>query len=203
MELYDVKVAPNPRRVRIFLAEKGISVPLAPLDLLQGDQKTPDYARINPFLKAPALVLDDGRVITESIAICRHFEEAAPEPPLFGRTAAGRVEVEMWQRRVEFELFYQVAQAYRHTHPAAACLEGRQIADWADVCRARATEAMARFDAALDGREFIAGDSFSVADITGLVALDFCRPARIAIPPELTRLAGWRERLAARPSAKA
>ena len=203
MKLHDVKLAPNPRRVRIFLAEKGIEVPMAPLDLLAFDQRSPDYARVNPFLKAPALELDDGRVITESIAICRHFEEAKPEPPLFGRSARERVDVEMWQRRVEFELFYNVAQTYRHTHPAAEKLEGKQVPEWAQSCRARALVAMAVFDAALDGREFVAGDSFSVADITGLVALDFCRPARIAIPPELSRLVAWRDRLAARPSAKA
>jgi len=203
MKLYNSKVAPNPRRVRIFLAEKGLTVPMVDLDLGRLDQKTPDYSALNPFQTVPALELDDGEVITETMAICRYFEELHPEPNLFGASALERARVEMWQRRLEFYLFLPVAQTYRHTHPAAKVLESPQIAEWAEVNRGRALTNMARLDAALADRPFIAGARYSVADITGLVALDFLRPARITIPEELVNLRRWRETITARPSASA
>ena len=203
MKLYNSKVAPNPRRVRIFLAEKGLSVPMVDLDLGQLEQKTENYSAVNPFQLVPALELDDGEVITETIAICRYFEELHPEPNLFGIGALERARVEMWQRRLEFYLFLPVAQTYRHTHPAAKVLESPQIAEWAEVNRGRALTNMARLDAALADRPFMAGERYSIADITGLVALDFLRPARIAIPEELVNLRRWRETITARPSASA
>jgi glutathione S-transferase len=203
MKLYNSKVAPNPRRVRIFLAEKGLSVPLVDLDLARLDQKTSDYSAVNPFQLVPALELDDGEVITETVAICRYFEELHPEPNLFGLGALERARVEMWQRRLELYLFFPIAQTYRHTHPAAKVLESPQIAEWSEVNRGRALTGMERLDAALADRPFIAGERYSIADITGLVALDFLRPARIVIPDELVHLRRWRETLAARPSAAA
>jgi glutathione S-transferase len=203
MKLYNSKVAPNPRRVRIFLAEKGLSVPMVDLDLGQLEQKTENYSTVNPFQLVPALELDDGEVITETVAICRYFEDLHPEPNLFGIGALERARVEMWQRRLEFYLFLPVAQTYRHTHPAAKVLESPQIAEWAEVNRGRALTNMAHIDAALENRPFIAGERYSIADITGLVALDFLRPARIAMPDELVHLRRWRETIAARPSALA
>ncbi len=203
MRIYNSNLAPNPRRVRIFLAEKGLSIPMIDMDLSTLEQKAPEFSKLNPFQTIPALELDDGGVITESIAICRYFEELQPDPPLFGVGARERAEVEMWQRRAELHLLYPIAQAYRHSHPGARVLETPQVADWAASCRNKALEAMERFDQALADRVFLCGERFSVADITGLVALDFIRPARIAIPDTLANLRRWRDTLAARPSAKA
>jgi glutathione S-transferase len=203
MKLYDTPRAPNPRRVRIFLAEKGIAVPAEAVDLSALQQKGDDYTAINPMQRTPALVLDDGTIITESVAICRYFEASHPHPALFGTGARGQALVEMWQRRAELHLLYPIAQAYRHSHPGARVLEAPQVGDWAASCRGKALEAMAKFDEALADRPFLCGERFTVADITGLIALDFTRPARIAIPETLGHLRRWRETVAARPSAKA
>jgi glutathione S-transferase len=203
MKLYDSKLAPNARRVRIFLAEKGMSVPMVDMDLARLDQKTTAFSVLNPFQTVPVLELDDGEVISESAAICRYFEELRPEPPLFGVGALERARVEMWHRRLELQLFFPIAQTYRHTHPAAKVLEPRQIAEWAELNRGRALRAMTVVDEALRDRPFVAGDRFSIADILGLVALDFIKPARITIPENLVNLRRWRETLAARPSALA
>jgi len=203
MKLYDSKLAPNARRVRIFLAEKGMSVPMVDMDLARLDQKTTAFSVLNPFQTVPVLELDDGEVISESAAICRYFEELRPEPPLFGVGALERARVEMWHRRLELQLFFPIAQAYRHTHPAAKVLEPQQIAEWAELNRGRALRAMTVVDEALRERPFVAGDRFSIADILGLVALDFIKPARITIPENLLNLRRWRETLAARPSALA
>ena len=203
MKLYESKLAPNARRVRIFLAEKGMSVPMVDMDLARLDQKTAAFSVLNPFQTVPVLELDDGEIISESAAICRYFEELRPEPPLFGIGALERARVEMWHRRLELQLFFPITQAYRHTHPAAKVLEPQQIPDWAELNRGRALRAMTHVDEALRERPFIAGDGFSIADILGLVALDFIKPARIAIPENLVNLRRWRETLAARPSALA
>jgi glutathione S-transferase len=203
MKLYDSKLAPNARRVRIFLAEKEISVPTVDMDLARLEHKTAAFSVLNPFQTVPALELDDGEVISESAAICRYFEELHPAPALFGVGALERARVEMWHRRLEQQLFYSIAQTYRHTHPAAKVLEPQQIRDWAELNRGRALRAMTVVDEALLESPFIAGDRFSIADIMGLVALDFIRPARINIPENLAHLRRWRETLAARPSANA
>ena len=203
MKLYDAPFAPNARRVRMFLAEKGVDVARVPVDLAKMEHKGPDYGAVNPFHVVPALELDDGGVISESIAICRYFEELHPEPALFGRTARERAEVEMWQRLAELQLMMSVAMTFRHTHPAMKEMENPQVPEWAEVNRGRALTAMRRFDAALAGRRFLAGEAFSVADITGLIAMDFTKPARIAVPEDLAHLRRWREEVAARPSAKA
>ncbi len=203
MKLYNSNFAPNPRRVRIFLAEKGVSIPRVEVDLGKLEHKTPEFSALNPFQTIPALQLDDGTVIGESIAICRYIEELHPDPNLFGATALERATIEMWQRRVEWRLLLPVAQVFRHTHPRMALLEDPQVADWAAANRPRALGSMAIFDRILRDRPFVAGDRFTVADITGLVALDFTKQARIGIPPELGSLNLWRERLAARPSAAA
>jgi glutathione S-transferase len=203
MKLHQSLQAPNPRRVRIFLFEKGLSVPMVNVDLGKLEQRTPEFHAINAFETIPVLELDDGTMIGESIAICRFFEEAQPLPALFGADARQRVDVEMWQRRVEFQLFLPIAQAFRHSHPAMAAMESPQVPDWCASCKAKALLAMERFDGALEGRPFIAGDAFSVADITGLVALDWARYARIAIPGEFKNLNRWHADLKGRPSAKA
>ena len=201
--LYDSPFAPNARRVRIFLAEKGVDVPRVQVDLGKMQHKQEEYGAVNPFQIVPALALDDGSVLSESIAICRYFEELHPEPALFGRTARERAEVEMWQRLAELQLLMSVAQVFRHTHPAMKAMENPQIPQWAEVNRGRAETAMRRFDAALASRRYLAGEAFSVADITALIAMDFTKLARVAIPEGLGNLRRWREEVLARPSAAA
>ncbi len=203
MKLYDTRLAPNPRRVRIFLAEKGVSVPCEQVDLGKLEQRDPRFARLNPLQRTPILELDDGTIIAESIAICRYFEEIQPEPPLFGVGAVGKALVEMWQRRVELNLLFSVAMAFRHSHPAMAEMEKPQFPDFAAANRPRAVEFARFLDAELATRRFIAGDTYTVADITGLVACDFAKSARIEFPAELTHLNRWRAEVSARPSAKA
>ncbi|WP_158816746.1 glutathione S-transferase family protein [Methylocapsa sp. S129] len=203
MKLYNSPFAPNPRRVRIFLAEKNLSVPTVDVDLARLDQRSEGFSALNPFQRIPVLVLDDGVAICESIAICRYFEEIQPDPPLFGVGPLERALVEMWQRRLELGLLIHIANAFRHSHPHMAQMEVPQIAELAQSSKPKAVEAMAHIDRELGSREFIAGDRFSVADISGLVALDFARTARIAIPEELHQLRRWHQALSARPSAKA
>ena len=203
VKLYDGGRAPNPRRVRIFLAEKGISVPIEPVDLGRMEHKSAAYTAINPRQRLPALVLDDGTVIAESIAICRYFEEIQPDPPLFGRGAKGRALVEMWQRRLEFELYFVVAAAFRHLHPAMAEMEVPQVPAWGQANKDKVPEILVFLDSHLADHAFVAGDDFSIADITGLVALDFMKVAKLSIPENLTNLVRWRAALAERPSAAA
>lgn len=203
MKLYDGGRAPNPRRVRIFLAEKGISVPLEPVDINKGEHKSEAFTSLNPMQRIPSLVLDDGTVISESIAICRYFEGLQPEPALFGRDPTEVALVEMWQRRMEFELFFTIAAVFRHTHPAMAPLEVPQVADWAEANREKPGRFLTFLDDHLEGREFLLGDYFSVADITGLIAIDFMRLPKIAIPEGLANVRRWHAALAARPSASA
>jgi glutathione S-transferase len=203
MMLYDTKVAPNPRRVRIFLAEKGISVPTTNVDLGKMEQRADGYSKINPLQRTPSLVLDDGTVITESVAICRYFDEIQPEPNLFGRGALGKALVEMWQRRMELNLMMPTAQVFRHTHPGMAQLEVPQIAQVAEANRPRVLDFLNVLDAHLADNRFAAGADYSIADITGLIGVDFLRLARIQPPPELKNLARWHAELSARPSAAA
>lgn len=203
MKLYDGGRAPNPRRVRIFLAEKSVSVPLVPVDMGAMEHRGGEVASRNPLRRLPVLELDDGTVLCESVAICRYFEEVQPEPALFGRGPLGRAKVEMWQRRVEFNLFLPVSQAFRHIHPAMKEWEVPQVPEWGEANKPKALDFLVLLDAELALREFAAGDDFSIADITGLVALDFMKPARITIPDDLTNVIRWHRALAARPSASA
>ncbi len=203
MKIIETRQAPNPRRVRMFLAEKGLTVAFEELDLMKGDLKTPEFTRLNQFQRVPVLLLDDGTAIAETMAICRYFEEVQPEPALLGRGAKGQALVEMWNRRMELGLFFHVAQAFRHTHPAMAHLEVPQVKDWGEANKTKALEVLAILDAQLGDSRFIAGDEFSVADITAVVAIDFMRLARIQRPAELQNLARWYAEVSARPSAKA
>jgi glutathione S-transferase len=203
MKLYNSNLAPSPRRVRIFLAEKGVSIPYVEVDLAKLDHRRPEFSALNPFETIPILELDDGTRIAETIAICRYIEALWPEPNLLGVTALEQATIEMWQRQLEWRLLFPIAQVVRHSHPKMAEMENPQVPDWAAVNRPRALHAMAIVDEALRDRPFIAGDRFTVADITGLVALDFAKSARTAIPPELVHLNRWREALTMRPSAGA
>jgi len=151
----------------------------------------------------PALQLDDGTIITESIAICRYFEELNPEPPLFGQGAKDIAMVEMWQRRMELHLLMQVAHVFRNSHPAMKEFEVPQVPAWAEANKPRVMEFLTLLDRELKDRRFVAGDRYTVADITGLVGVDFMKPARLAVPDELTSLKRWYAEVSARPSARA
>jgi len=203
MKLYDSKMAPNPRRVRIFLAEKGIGVPTEQVDMMAKQHLTPEYTAINPLQRMPALVLDDGTIISESIAICRYFEALRSQPPLFGTGAKEIAIVEMWNRRCELSLLFPVAQVFRHTHPAMKELEVPQVPAWAEANKPRVIDFLRILDAELATHAYIAGDHYTVADITALCAVDFMKPTRIPLPDELTNVKRWHAEVAARPSAKA
>jgi len=203
MKLYDSRMAPNPRRTRIFLAEKGITLPTEQVDIMTMQHKTPEYTAINPLQRMPALVLDDGTVITESIAICRYFEVLQPQPPLFGVGAKEIALVEMWNRRCEINFFSNVAAVFRHLHPAMKELEVPQVPAWAEANRPRVAWFLQLLDGELATREFVACDRYSVADITALVTVDFLKPAKIPMPEGLTNVQRWHAAVSARPSARA
>src|SRR5690242_2754819 len=200
MKLYiDAGRAPNPRRVRIFLAEKGITLPTEPVDLAAQAHKTAEFRAINPMQRLPALVLDDGTVIAESIAICRYVEALHPAPPLFGEGALEQALIEMWQRRVEFHLLAIVSHVFRHLHPFMAQLEVPQVAAWGEANKPRVLDFLAFLDGELKTRPYVAGPHFSVADITAVVAVDFMKPAKIAMPEELADVKRWHAEVSARP----
>lgn len=204
MKLYDFNAAPNPRRVRVYLAEKSFAIPLAQVNLFKGEHRTPEFLAKNPFGRIPVLELDDGRVLSESMAICRFIEELKPSPPLFGRNREEHAFVEMWQRTAEYELLFPVANAFRHGTDFGKRLEPNQNTAWADSCRTRALAAMKIFDAQLGGRQFVAGNEFTIADITAMIALDFgAATGAIKAPDELNNLKRWHSEVAARPSAAA
>jgi len=203
MKLYDGGRAPNPRRVRIFLAEKGITVATEQVDLGQLAQRSDAYTAINPMQRVPALVLDDGTVIAESIAICRYFEALQPDPPLFGRGALDSALVEMWSRRVELHLFLPVATVFQHLHPAMKIMVDPQVAEWGEANKPRVFEFLRFLDGELQNRPFVAGADYSVADITALVAVDFMRVSKLAVPDDLVHVRRWHEAVSARPSAAA
>ncbi len=203
MKLYDGGRVPNARRVRIFLAEKGISVPMVPVDLGKKEHRSEEFTARNPLQRVPVLELDDGTVLTESVAICRYFEELHPEPALFGTGALGKALVEMWNRRAEFELYLAVQAAFRHLHPGMAGYEVPQVAEWGEVNKGRAIEAMRLFDRQLAANRFVAGADFSIADITAFVSVEFLKAARLSVPDDMKHLARWRDEVAARPGAAA
>lgn len=203
MKLYDSKTAPNPRRVRIFLAEKGIDIPIEQVDIVNKQNRTPEYRRMNPMAGVPVLELDDGTHIAETMAICRYFEVAHPNPPLFGTDAKDQAEIEMWNRRMELNVMSSITNAFRH---ANAFFADRitQVPAFAEVCAKEAVEMIDWLDGVLADRPFIAGQRYSVADITALCAVDFGRVIKLRIDPEKHKnLARWHAEVSARPSAKA
>jgi glutathione S-transferase len=202
MKIYQSQVAPNPRRVRIFLAEKGIEVPYEEIDIVKAVNRGEEFRKKNPLSTVPVLELDDGTCISESVAICRYFEELHPQPPLFGVDAKDRASVEMWNRRMEFNVLQPIADAFRQRHDF---FKGRirQLPEYAEVQRLNAGDGLNWLNQELGARHFVAGDRFSIADITALVAVDFGRVSKIAITPEQQNLARWHAEVSARPSAKA
>ncbi len=202
MKLYDAKTAPNPRRVRIFLAEKGITVPVEQVDIMTARNREPAFRAKNPLGTLPVLELDDGTTIAESVAICRYFEEIHPEPPLMGADAKDRALVEMWQRRMEYEVFLPITQVFRNEH---AFFAGRipQVAEYGAVCRTHAVQRLAWLDEVLAERPFVAGERYTIADITALCAIDFGRVSAIRIQPDQRNLQRWHDAVSSRPSARA
>lgn len=202
MKIYDSNTAPNPRRVRIFLAEKGIQVPYEQVDIGNAVNRSDEFRKKNPMATLPVLELDDGTCIAESVAICRYFEELQPNPPLMGVDAKDRALVEMWQRRMELELLLPVADAFRQRHEF---FKGRilQVPEYAEVQKKNAESRLAWLNEVLANRPFIAGERYTIADITALCAVDFGRVSKIKIQPEQTNLARWHEAVSSRPSAKA
>jgi glutathione S-transferase len=203
MKLFDGGRAPNPRRVRIYLAEKGVAVATEQVDLGSMQQKSAAYSTINPLQRVPALVLDDGTVLTETIAICRYFEWLHPVPPMFGEGGLEQATVEMWTRRVEHNLLFPVTQVFRHLHPAMKAVEVPQVPEWGEANKSHLADFLPILDRALAGQPFIAGAHYSVADITALVAVDFMKPAKLAVPPQHPNIRRWHADVSSRPSAAA
>jgi glutathione S-transferase len=209
MKLYDCTTAPSPRRVRIFLAEKGISIPTVQVDLRNGEQFTPGFRAINPECTVPVLELDNGTPITDIIAICRYLEELYPEPPLMGRTAEEKAVIECWQRRIEWDGFYAAMEAFRNSTPGfkGRALPGpepyEQIPALAERGRARIQHFFTWLDARLVDSQFICGSRLTVVDISGMVAIDFCGWARLKPSEHMSHLRRWHTTVSARPSAKA
>ena len=210
MKLYDMMNAPNPRRVRMFLAEKGLEVPRQEIDVKAGENLGAAYLAVNPRGLVPALQLDDGRILDESVAICRYFEALHPDPDLFGRTPFEQAEVERMQRQMEFEGMFNIAAVFRNTAEAYADRGAAgtgpatpQIPEMAERGLALAKLWMERLEARLEGREWVAIDRISIADITTYVSLDFAKWVKLRAGDEHPNIQAFHARMKARPSSSA
>ena len=206
MKLYDYHLAPNPRRVRIFLAEKGIAVPTVQVDLRAGQQFTPEFRSINPDCTVPVLEFDDGRRIAEVSSICLYFELAHPEPALMGVGARDRAIVADWHHRIERQGFWAVGDAFRnYSHLKGRALPGphdyEQIPALAERGRPRTTRFFEMMDHQLVRHQFVAGDSYTIADIMALVTVDFAARINLTVPERCGHLRRWHETVSARASA--
>jgi glutathione S-transferase len=204
VKLYSLKNAPNPRRVRIFLAEKRVILPIEEIDDVEtGLHRKPEFGAKNSLRQLPVLELDDGTTLTESVAICRYFEETVPEPPLFGRSTIERAQVEMWNRRMEIELLLPTIDVFVHTHPFWTG-KREQMPDWGARQKAHLVERMRWLDGELKDRQFIGVDRYNIADITAQVALLTARGAcGLPIPDDHKNLARWWGAVSKRPTARA
>jgi glutathione S-transferase len=202
MLLHDLAAGMNPRRVRIFLAEKGVTVPMRAVDGAAGETRSPAFLALNPLGTLPVLELDDGTVLAESIAICRWFESQHPDPPMFGRTPIEQARVEMWTRRMELELARPIVDTFVHSG-AYFRDRVRQLPDYAEVSRERALEAMRWLDRELAGRPYVATADYTVADIVAQCALVLGKATGLRVPAECTELTRWFASVAARPTARA
>ncbi|WP_122465586.1 MULTISPECIES: glutathione S-transferase family protein [Brevundimonas] len=204
MKLYDSVRAPNPRRVRWVMAEKGVDdIEIVPIDIMAGDHRTKAYRAKVGVPHVPALELDDGTVISESVAIGRYLEALYPEPNLFGIDPKEQAWIEMWTRRCEFYLANPIMLNVRHSHPALAVLEAQQLPALAEYNKLAAERFMGTLDRRLEGRDFIACDRITIADIVAIVGIDFARLVKYRPPAELENLNRWMEAMRARPAAKA
>lgn len=203
MKLYDSRRAPNPRRVRWFMAEKGIvDVEIVDIDIFGGQHRQPDYLAKAGLPNVPALEIDDATTITESVAICRFLESRYPEPNLFGRDPLETAVIEMWTRRAEMLLSTPLMMAVRHGHPALAAIE-TQVPEVAETNRKAAERALKVFDRRLGESEFIAADRLTIADILAVTGIDFARMVRFRPDAELTHVNRWLKAMMERPAAKA
>lgn len=203
MKLYVTPRAPNPRRVTMFMAEKGLTgIELVAVDINAHEHRSDAYRGLNPLTTVPTLQLDDGRTLSESRAICTWLEGQHPEPNLMGHNADERAFIEMADRRAEWYLMVPIAQVIRHTHPGLAALEQPQFADYGQAQMAKVRDYAARFDQLLQTQAWMAGERFTVADITAFCALEFARLMKFSPKAEgLMALQAWRDRVAERPSA--
>jgi len=209
MRFYDCKTAPSPRRVRIFIAEKGIEIETVQIDLGSGEQFEDEFRAINPDCVVPALQLDDGTCISEVLAICHYLESQYPEPALLGTTDEERARVLMWNSKVEQQGLWAVADAFRNAAKglkdrAATGLVGYpQIPELAERGRGRVEQFFRRLDEQLADNEFVAGDRYSIADITAIVVVDFSAWIKLSVPEDAKNIQRWYESVSARPSAQA
>ena len=197
MKLYEAQPAPNCRRVRMFLAEKGIDVDIEPVDIVKMENRQEPYLSKNPMGGVPMLELDDGTYLAESRAICRYFEELQPEPALMGTTPQEKAEVEMWERRMEFEVALPIMNAFRHGNKF---FEGRieQVADYGAASKRQAIERLKWLDGVLADRDYVAGDQFTIADITALIGIDFGRVVQLSVD-DFPNVKAWHERVSESP----
>jgi glutathione S-transferase len=202
MKIYDFTLAPNPRRLRIFLAEKGLKIPSEQVDISQGKNRTPEMLAKNPTGGLPFMELDDGSHLAESVAICRYLEGLHPEPNLMGKNSREQAEIEMWNRRMELNLLGPIARTFQNT---SDFFKGRikQFPEYGAAQRETSHQQLQWLDVQIGNKPFIAGDRFTIADITAEVAVDFGEFAGIKPDPALRNLARWHQSVASRPSAKA
>jgi glutathione S-transferase len=204
MKLYNTPMpAPNPRRVRIFLAEKGVSVPLVDVALQKGEHRAAEHVARNSLGQTPVLELDDGTCLSETVAICRYLERLHPEPAMFGRDALEEAQVEMWVRRVEFQLMGPAGNFWRHAHPFTARVVVPQYKEFGEANRGAYERALMWLDGELEGREFIAGEVFTMADICALSTVDFAGWIGLKVPEAAEHVRAWHARVSGRPSAGA
>jgi glutathione S-transferase len=202
MKIYDFALAPNPRRLRIFVAEKGLKIPSEQINILEGQNRTPEMLAKNPAGGLPVMELDDGSHLAESVAICRYLEGLHPEPNLMGKDSREQAFIEMWNRRIELNLFGPVSRVFQNT---TELFKGRikQFPEYAAQQREIVDQQMQWLDLQIGNKPFIAGDRFTIADITAEVAVDFGDFAGIKPDPSLKNLSRWHQSVSSRPSAKA
>lgn len=204
MKLYNTPMpAPNPRRVRIFLAEKGVSIPMEDVALVKGEHKTPAHLARNSLGQTPVLELDEGTCLSETVSICRYLESVYPEPNLFGAPGLEAALVDMWVRRVEFQLMAPAGSFWAHAHPFTARVVVPQYKEFGESNRGRYERALHWLDGELAGKAFLAGERFTIADICVLTTIDFADWIGLKVPESAANLKAWHERVSARPSAGA
>lgn len=202
MILHDLSAGMHPRRVRIFMAEKGLSIERREVDAAAGANAKPDFLRLNPLGKLPVLELDDGSTVAESLAICRYLEALNPEPSLMGLTPQIAAHIEMWTLRMDHELSQPIALAFVHS---SDFYRGRaeQVSEVASWARGRALKTMSWLDGELSGRSHIAGEDYTLADIVAQCACVLGKAVGLRIPAEMTHLSRWFAQVSARPTARA
>lgn len=209
MRFYDFALAPSPRRVRVFAAEKGIRLDTVQVDLRAGAHLNPEFRKLNPWCTVPVLELDDGTTISEAIAVCRYLEAAFPEPPLMGRTAAEQGVIAMWEHRCEVDGFFAAAEGFRNSTPGmkgravTGAMDFEQIPALAERGKQRVLQFFSWLDERLAVSPFVAGPDYTVADITALVSVDFAGWLKLQLPESCANARRWHATVSARPSAKA